>query len=148
MKPYTIGRVARETGCRVQTLRYYEEVGLLRKPKRTDGGQRRYERADVDRVNFIRHCRELGFSIESVRDLVALADAPTAPCADADRLCAEQIENVRGRVARLTALGDALERVLAQCRGGRVETCSVIEALSSHGACAGHAGSESRFGRA
>ena len=143
---YTIGAVARETGCRVQTIRYYEQLGLLSAPRRTEGGQRRYERPHLDRVNFIRHCRELGFPLESIRELLDLADSPAAPCEDADRICERQLLDVRRRIERLTALGRELEDMLRQCGGGRIDSCRVIESLSDHRDCDRHTPTEDRFG--
>ena len=84
MRAITIGRVARETGCKVQTIRYYEQIGLLRAPDRSEGNQRRYVRTDVDRLAFIRHARDLGFSIEAIRELLHMADRPDMPCDEAD----------------------------------------------------------------
>ena len=134
----TIGELARTTGARIQTIRYYESVGLLPHPARTEGKQRRFEQAHVDRVNFIRHGRELGFSLGAVKDLLALADSPHAPCEGADRIAQRQLDDVRGRIERLESLRDELARMLERCQGGQVATCRVLQALADHGACMGH----------
>lgn len=131
----TIGQAARETGCKVQTIRYYEQIGLLPRPDRSEGNQRRYERGDVDRLNFIRHARDLGFSIEAIRELLAMADRPDMPCHEADAIAQRHLEDVQTRIARMQLLKAELERMLAQCAGGSVSDCRVIEVLSDHGKC-------------
>jgi Cu(I)-responsive transcriptional regulator len=133
----TIGPVAEAAGCKVQTVRYYEQIGLLPPPARTQGNQRVYGEAHMKRLAFIRHARELGFSLESIRDLLSLADEPNRPCDAADAIAQAQLEEVAKRLGRLQALKSELERMLAQCRGGRIADCRVIEVLAdhSHGHC-------------
>lgn len=135
---YTIGELSHATGCRIQTIRYYEQVGLLPAPRRTEGKQRRFETSHLDRVNFIRHSRELGFSLGAIRELLNLADSREAPCAEVDRIAERQLRDVTHRIERLSALRVELERMLEQCRGGEVATCRVLEALSDHHACDVH----------
>ncbi len=125
----TIGRVAAATGCKVQTIRYYEEIGLLARPARSRGNQRLYDAAAVERLTFIRHARELGFPLEAIRDLLSLADRPEQCCAAADAIARRHLEQVEQRIARLTALEAELKRMIAQCSGGRISDCRVIEAL-------------------
>ena len=131
----TIGRVAKAAGCTVQTIRYYEQIGLLPRPPRSEGNQRRYSRADGDRLAFIRHARDLGFPLEAVRDLLSLADTPDQSCAAADAIARAQLQAIDRRLARLEALKRELERMVEQCRGGRIADCRVIEVLSDHGHC-------------
>jgi Cu(I)-responsive transcriptional regulator len=130
-----IGDLARATGCKVQTIRYYEEIGLMPEPARTAGNQRRYDQRHVDRLIFIRHSRELGFSLEAIRELLSLSDRPDQPCDAVDRLTRRQLEQVQRRLARLTMLKNELERMLEQCAGGKVRDCRVIEVLSDHAQC-------------
>lgn len=132
---FTIGRLARETGCKVQTIRYYEQVGLMPKPERSAGNQRLYGHRHVDRLAFIRHSRELGFHLDAIRALLSLADHPQQSCAAADRIARDQLQEVEGRISRLIALKAELERMVAQCGGGRIEDCRVIEVLADHGKC-------------
>jgi DNA-binding transcriptional MerR regulator len=131
----SIGQLAAASGCTVQTIRYYEQVGLMPKPARTAGNQRAYDRRHLERLGFIRHGRELGFPLHAVRDLLALADDPEHPCGDADAIARTQLEIVRRRMARLRALEAELERMLAQCQGERIGDCRVIEVLADHGQC-------------
>jgi Cu(I)-responsive transcriptional regulator len=131
-----IGDLARATGCKVQTIRYYEAIGLMPEPVRTAGNQRRYDQRHVDRLAFIRHSRELGFSLEAIRELLSLSDRPDQPCDAVDRLARRQLEQIERRLVRLTMLKSELERMLAQCAGGKVRDCRVIETLSDHSQCA------------
>ena len=135
MQAVTIGQVARTTGCKVQTIRYYEQIGLLHTPDRSEGNQRLYVRADVDRLVFIRHARDLGFSIEAIRELLQMADRPDMPCDEADAIAQRHLDDVEARIARMQALKTELERMLAQCAGGVISACRVIEVLSDHGKC-------------
>ncbi len=131
----TIGHLARETGCKVQTIRYYETIGLMPEPARTAGNQRRYDRRHVDRLAFIRHARELGFSLDAIRSLMSLVDDPDRPCEAADRIARVQLVQVESRIERLQALKTELERMIEQCRGGRIADCRVIEVLADHAQC-------------
>lgn len=135
MPALTIGRVAEATGCKVQTIRYYEQIGLLAAPERSRGNQRLYDDRAVERLAFIRHARGLGFPLDAVRDLLDLADKPDRPCDEADAIARVQLDQVEHRLSRLTALKAELERMIARCRGGRIADCRVIEALSDHGDC-------------
>jgi len=128
----TIGELARRTGCKVQTIRYYETVGLMPAPVRSAGNQRLYDQSAVDRLGFIRHGRELGFSLPAIRELLALADSPEHSCVEADRIATLRLAEVEGRIARLEALRRELRRMIRECRGDRISDCRVIEVLSSY----------------
>ena len=128
------------------TIRYCEQIGLLREPGRSRGNQRRYGAEALERLAFIRHARDLGFSLEAIRDLLSLSDRPDQPCAAADAIATAQLAAVRARIARLTALEAELERMVAQCRHGSIAGCRVIEVLGDHGQCAHHeAGRDQRI---
>ena len=128
----TIGALARHAGCAVQTIRHYEQIGLLPLPGRTQGGHRVYGRAHRDRLAFIRHARELGFDVESIRALLRLADHKDTPCADADRIAAEHLSAVRDRIAKLRLLETELARMVEDCPGGSAGDCHVLEVLPDH----------------
>lgn len=132
---HTIGSLAKKTGTKVQTIRYYEQIGLLREPGRTAGGQRRYDDADLDRLSFIRHARQLGFSLDAIRELLDLSDHPSRPCQDADAIAQHQLHQVELRLARLEALRTELKRMVRECRGGRTADCRVLEVLRDHSEC-------------
>jgi DNA-binding transcriptional MerR regulator len=135
MAGLSIGRVAEAAGCKVQTVRYYETIGLLPPPARSEGNQRVYGGAAVDRLRFIRHARALGFPLDAVRDLLSLADRPDQPCEAVDAIARAQLAAVEPRLDRLAALTTELERMLAQCSGGRIADCRIIESLGDHSLC-------------
>ncbi|MEL6568101.1 MAG: helix-turn-helix domain-containing protein [Pseudomonadota bacterium] len=134
-KKRTIGVVSRETGVKVTTIRYYESVGLLAEPDRTESGQRVYETTAIEQLNFIRHARALGFPMPSIRELVDLQSLPNDSCAQVDEIATRQLTDVRRRLAQLEALEAELERMLSACAGGRVSHCKVLETLGDHAAC-------------
>ncbi len=135
MAGMTIGRLAEATGTKIQTIRYYETIGLLSPFTRTEGGHRLYDKEDRDRLTFIRHARELGFSIEAIRELLGLSDNPDTSCERADDIARRRLEEVEQRLVRLTALRKELKRMVAECGHGRVCDCRVIEVLSDHRLC-------------
>jgi DNA-binding transcriptional MerR regulator len=141
---YAIGDLARQTGTKVETIRWYERDGIMAAPVRTAGGHRLYTQAHRDRLAFIRHARELGFPLEDVRELLRLADDPERPCAEADTIARAHLAAVRSRIARLQALEAELARMVAVCGRGRVAECRVIDVLAdqSHAHCLheGHGG--------
>ena len=132
---FTIGHLARETGCKIQTIRYYEQIDLMPQPIRTAGNQRRYRPSHLARLAFIRHGRELGFPLDAIREFLSLADDPDRPCEAADRVARAQLKAVESRMARLQALKLELERMIEQCKGGRIAECRVIEVLADHAEC-------------
>jgi len=132
---FTIGWLARQTGCKVQTIRYYEQIGLMPEPPRSDGNRRLYGPEFADRLNFIRHSRDLGFSLGTIRELLSLAENPDQPCAAADKLARAHLQDVNSRIARLSALKTELERMAQQCSGGKISECLVIEVLTDHSKC-------------
>ncbi len=132
---FTIGRLAAETGCKVQTIRYYEAIGLMPEPARSPGNQRRYGSNDIDRLAFIRHSRALGFSLDAIRAFLSLVDDPERSCEAADRIARAQLAAVESRIARLEALKAELERMISECRGGRVSECRILNVLADHAQC-------------
>lgn len=131
----SIGELARRTGTKVQTIRYYEQIGLMPEPGRTAGGQRRYAQADLDRLSFIRHARQLGFSLDAIRELLDLSDNPDRPCDEANEIAARQLRAVELRIARLEALRRELARMVQACSGGRTADCRVLQVLKDHSEC-------------
>ena len=125
-----IGELGRRSGVKVPTIRYYEQIGLLPQPARTEGQQRRYEAGDLARLSFIRHARELGFEVDAIRTLLQLQDRPDQPCAVADEIAKARLAEVERRIASLIALRKELEKMINECARGRVAECRVIEALA------------------
>lgn len=131
----SIGTLAKRTGAKVQTIRYYEQIGLMPEPGRTEGGQRRYGNAGLDRLAFIRHSRELGFSLEAIRELLDLSDSPERSCAQIDAVAQRQLHEVEARITRLKALRIELRRMLDECSADRVADCRILEVLRDHEEC-------------
>lgn len=127
----TIGEAARATGCKVQTIRYYEQIGLLQPAARSAGNHRRYQRTHLERLAFIRRARALGFPLESVRALLELADQPDRSCASVDAVAREHSAIIAERIACLKKLKQELDRVVQECAGGRTADCRIIQMLAS-----------------
>lgn len=125
----SIGELGRRTGTKVETIRYYERISLLPAPARTEGNYRAYDETALNRLSFIRRARDLGFSIEQVRDLLALSDRRDQSCATVDELTRAHLVEVERKIADLEALRRELSALLSQCRKGTVSTCLIIEAL-------------------
>lgn len=132
---YTIGQMAKVGNCKVQTIRYYEQIGLLSKPGRTEGNQRIYLQGHRDRLNFIRHSRELGFSLDQIRKILSLNDDPTHSCDDVDHIARSHLHEVESKIERLQEMRKELRRMISQCAGGLVSDCRIIEVLSDHTLC-------------
>ncbi|MFK8019282.1 MAG: MerR family transcriptional regulator [Pseudomonadales bacterium] len=156
----SIGQLSLQSGCKVPTIRFYEQKGLLPAPQRTEGGQRRYSSEDLLRLRFICHARELGFDLAKIEQLLALShrkaasqtgkaarlrrklrtdgelrvnsEAPSEP--HADELVLAHLDEVKGKIIRLQSLQSELERMLERCDPSQ-PSCLVIEALSDHALC-------------
>ena len=125
----TIGRLSEKTGCHLETIRYYEKIGLLRPPGRTAGGHRVYGLEAVSRLAFIRRARELGFTLEQIRTLLRLVDGGHYTCAQVRSIALEHLDDVRRKAADLQSIERSLADMAARCVGGRVPRCAVIDAL-------------------
>lgn len=134
---FSIGDLSRRTGVKVPTIRYYEQMGLIAAAGRTGGNQRRYDRDGLERLSFIRHARDLGLSIEAIRELTELSAHPDRPCADAHRIARDHRAAVRAKIARLKRLEAELGRIEMMCDAETVGDCRIIEALADHGLCSG-----------
>ncbi|QFS82925.1 Mercuric resistance operon regulatory protein [Roseivivax sp. THAF40] len=137
MKEYSIGQMSRQTGVKVTTIRYYESRGLIPSPARTEGGQRRYDEAALERLAFLRHSRELGFGLDDIADLMALAEAPSEDCAPAHEIARKQLAAVDRRMTILAQLREELVRMAHVEDPGHAGECRVIEVLGNHRLCMG-----------
>ncbi len=137
MRDYAIGELAAETGVKVPTIRYYEGVGLIEAPPRTEGNQRRYSDAALERLRFIAHARAMGFPMEELKAMLRIAGHKDAPCADLDELVRGRLAEVDDRINRLTALRGELSAMLESRHHGTVAECRVVEVLSDHENCGG-----------
>lgn len=124
-----IGAAAASSGCHIETIRYYERVGLLPRPARTSSGYRTYRPEEVDRLRFITRGRELGFSLEEIRSLLALADDPALSCRDVDQVARHHLADIQQRVRELRRIARELERTITSCAGGRRGQCAILGAL-------------------
>ena len=127
--PITRGRLARRFGCHTETVRYYEKIGLLHPPARSEGGHRRYSIDDQRRLRFILRGRELGFSIEELRSLLSLVDSRAYTCGEIHDLTIDHLGGVRRKIADLKRLERTLVRISSECSGGAVPDCPIIDAL-------------------
>ncbi len=131
----SIGLLARQAGCSVPTIRYYEDIGLLPTGPRTEGGRRFYGTATVRRLSFIRRCRDFGFSIEQVRELVGLFDEPSRPCVEVREVAAKHLAQLRDKLAELQALERNLAAFVCSCdtacAGGAAVDCTILDDLAS-----------------
>lgn len=125
-----IGDLGRMTGIKLNTIRFYEQVGLLPEPARTTSGRRTYGEKDVKRLVFIRHARKLGFGTAMIRSLLDLAAQPERRCASAREIALKHLSEVETRICSLVVLKTELERIVADCAGDRLAAdCGILEAL-------------------
>ena len=132
---FPIGEISRRSGVKVPTIRYYEQIGLLPTPPRTEGNRRFYGEADLQRLAFIRHGRELGFEIDAIRTLLILQEDRNQSCASACDIARARLEEVEQRLRSLKALRGELKAMLECGRHGKVAECRVIEVVADHGKC-------------
>jgi DNA-binding transcriptional MerR regulator len=130
----SIGVLAQQTGCTVPTIRYYEEIGLLPTGPRTEAGRRVYGEPAVRRLTFVRRCRDFGFSIEQVRELVGLVDAPDPLCTEVRDIAAGHLKQLREKLAELHALEASMSAFVVNCdtacAGGAALDCTILEDLA------------------
>ncbi len=129
MTPFTIGSLSKGTGCKIETIRYYERIGLLPEPPRSQGGHRLYEEEHLKRLTFIRRSRQLGFTLHEVRGLLRLVDGGEYSCAEVKALTLDHVAEVRRKLADLRKVKRVLEAMAAECDGGEVPECPIIDAL-------------------
>lgn len=128
-KLLTRGELAGLTGCNIETIRYYEKIGLMAAPLRSGAGHRLYGQEPVKRVTFIRRSRELGFSLEEIRALLRLVDGQNYTCAQIEALARAHVSELERKIADLKTLKGVLETMVAQCTGGAAPECAVVDAL-------------------
>jgi MerR family mercuric resistance operon transcriptional regulator len=126
--------LARRTGCNLETVRYYEKIGLLPEPPRTTGGYRSYDTTHERRLRFVLRARELGFALDEIRELLRLVDERDQPCAEARAVAAAHLNDVQAKIADLKRMERVLKDMVARCADGTLPECPLIETLF-----AGHA---------
>ena len=126
-----IGDLARNTGTKVVTIRYYEKIGLLPPPERSAGNYRSYDAAALQRLRFIRRCRDLGFGLKQVRELLELSMDIERPCDEVNEIAAAHLAEVERKIADLHGLAQELRLISATCDGGgTISNCRILEAIS------------------
>ena len=127
----SIGHLAKQANCIVETVHYYEKSGLMPKPPRSAGGHRIYDISHAKRLKFIRRSRELGFNIEQIKTLLSFIDEPDHSCGEVKKVALEQSREVQEKIDDLQRLKQALDTMVGQCRGKNypVEKCPIIDAL-------------------
>ena len=131
MENLTIGQLASGVGISLETIRYYERIGLMPAPARTRGGHRHYAASHVRRLAFIRRARELGFGIEDIRALLELAEPDRGSCGEVQKIAALHLENVRAKLADLAKMESLLAKTVAQCSGIRSAACPILDMLDT-----------------
>ena len=124
-----IGELSRRTGVNIETIRYYERIKMLPTPARTEGGRRVYGPNELRTLAFIRRARELGFSLNDIRTLLNLGAPGQASCADVREIAAHHLDHIRAKISDLKKLERLLAKTIAQCSGGKVPDCPVVEIL-------------------
>lgn len=130
MTQLSIGDLAKRTATKVETIRYYERIGLLAEPPRTAANYRAYDQAHLARLGFIRRARALGFPLDQVRGLLQLADQRDRPCEAVDLIARQHLAEIEHKIADLHALRDELAGLLGCCGRSTVAECRIIETLA------------------
>ena len=123
--------LARLTGCNLETIRYYENIGIMPNPVRNAKNYRIYDASHVARLKFVMRARDLGFTLEETRDLLALVDGGLQTCGEVQALATRHLENIRDKIADMQRIEQVLSQTVAQCSGGDVPDCAVIDALTA-----------------
>ena len=131
---FSIGDLSKRTGVKIPTIRYYEQMGLIEPPERSEGNQRRYTTDGLRRLSFIRHSRDLGFTIEDIKGLLELNQHPGNPCNDAHSIAVQHLKDVQSRIAKLRRLERELKRI-SKCDADHIADSAVIETLADHSLC-------------
>ncbi|WP_306131932.1 MerR family transcriptional regulator [Roseivivax marinus] len=126
---YLIGVLSAETGVKIETIRYYERVGLMPEPSRSPGGNRQYDHDQLKRLAFIRRSRDLGFRLDEIRALLGMVDAQDISCGDVHALTMQHLSAVREKIARLRQMERVLAEMAEHCARGDVPSCPIVDAL-------------------
>jgi MerR family mercuric resistance operon transcriptional regulator len=130
-REFPIGKLSAETGVNIETIRYYERIGIMPAPPRTEGGQRSYGAEHLKRLTFIRRCRELGFSLDEIRTLLGLAGGHALTCAEVSAMAHAHMADIRQKVKDLKKLERVLTDLAARCHGRKVPECPILDALGA-----------------
>lgn len=128
---FPIGALSARTGVNIETIRYYERIGVMPAPPRTEGRQRVYDEDHLKRLTFIRRGRELGFTLDQVRDLLGLVRGHGLTCAEVKAMTVGHVVDIRRKVKDLKRLARVLNELAARCHGKEVPDCPILDALSA-----------------
>jgi MerR family transcriptional regulator, mercuric resistance operon regulatory protein len=128
-RAFTIGHLSKKTGVNIETIRYYERIGVMLEPDRTANGYRQFSHDDLKRLSFVKKCRELGFSLEEVRTMLVMVDNDHLSCGEIHEMTTGHLAAVEQRIRRLRSLKGVLSKMADQCTQGDVPDCPVIDAL-------------------
>lgn len=131
-EPMLIGELSTRTGVNIETIRYYERIGLIPAPPRKNGRRRIYDESHVRRLRFVRRGRGLEFALDDIRTLLALADRGEQACSETKEMTVRHLADVRGKIASLRKLERALREMTDACRPGRQSSCPILDALSAN----------------
>jgi len=137
-KEFMIGELAKRTDTKVQTIRYYEDIGVMPEAHRAENNRRLYNDTHLERLTFVRHSRELGFSLDDIRNLLELADQPDRPCGEVDTIARRHLNAVESKIASLQVLQAELKRMINNCSGRTISDCRIIKVLADHSLCKNH----------
>ena len=126
---YGIGAISQETGVKIETIRYYERIGLLPEPRRTSGGDRQYRDEDASRISFIKRCRDLDFGLDEIRALLDIIDSGSYSCSDVHSIAMAHLEDLRERIGELQHMADTLASVTDVCKGDQNPDCPIVDML-------------------
>lgn len=126
----TIGGLSKATGCKIETIRYYEKIGMLPEPHRTEGCHRLYREEHYRHLSFIRRARSLGFTLDDIRNLLALSEGKRTSCNKVRKVAIAHLEEIRSRIADLQAMEVVLNDLVDQCKGSVAPHCPIVESLS------------------
>lgn len=135
---FMIGELAKRADTKVQTIRYYEDIGVMPKAFRAANNRRLYNETHLERLTFVRHSRELGFSLDDIRNLLELSDQPERPCEEVDAIARAHLDSVESKIASLQVLQAELQRMINNCSGATISDCRIIKVLADHSLCKTH----------
>ncbi len=135
---FMIGELAKRANTKVQTIRYYEDIGVMPEANRATNNRRLYDETHLERLTFIRHSRELGFSLDDIRNLLELSDQPDRPCTEVDAIARQHLNVVERKLSSLQVLQVELKRMIKNCLGSTISDCNIIKVLADHSLCQNH----------
>ena len=124
-----IGEMSRQTGVGIETIRYFEKIGMMPAPGRSEGGNRRYSSDHLQRLFFINRCRQIGFSQSEIRALLSMVDAKGVTCAEVHSITTEHISDIKMKIRDLRKMEKVLTQMANECSRGDIPDCPIIETL-------------------